>query len=361
MTTDTDELRALRAFRAEDAACGADASAAARAALLERIEAAAAPTSVPRVEAPRARRPRRRLLAGGLGFAVSAAAAAALVVGVGTRSVRPEAASAAKALRTAAGVAAGGPDVPLGAGRYWYVSRELVLSSRRFTVATPAGGLATYALANVRERSEEWIDSEGEGRRVTRTIGTPRFASPADRRAWVAAGRPALGQGTPWTLAPAGAAVERQPANGWKALSGLSYDALRALSTDDDALAHRLRRVAADSPEETFAFAANLLRSTPVSAAQRAALYRVLAKVPGVELLGTVKDERGRSGTGIALERDGVRMDLLFDPETALLLDFSRTVTDPRQVAGRPDANLPVQEHEAFLSAGVVDSTHARP
>ena len=359
MTPETDALRALRAFRAEDAVPDVDAHAAARAALMERIAAAAAPrTAAPHAAAPRARRPRRRLLAGGLGFAATAAAAAALVVGgAGSGGVQPETAGASSALRAAASVAAGGPDVALGAGRYWYVSSEHIASSRTFSAAGAQGGVVTYRLLDVRERTEHWIDSEGEGRMVKQMIGTPKFASPADRETWIAAGRPSFGPDHSWTLADGGAA--EQPSAGWKELSGLSYDALRALSADDDALANRLAKVAAGSPAETFAFAANLLRTTPVSAAQRAALYRVLAQIPGVDLLGTVKDMRGRAGTGIALELDGVRQDLLFDPHTALLLDYSRRVTNPRQAGS--DSAQPAQEEEAFLNAGVVDSTHARP
>lgn len=354
MITDNDELRVVRAFRAEDAAPDPDARAAARVALLERIEAEA-PAPARSAIATSIRRPRRRVLAGGLGFAASAAAAAAIVVG-GSGSVQPETAKAADALRSAATVAAGGPGVTLGSGQYWYVSSESRTSSKTFTVTTP-NGLETYEVVNVRERTERWIDSNGGGRTVTETIGKPQFATPDDRATWIAAGRPAADEASPWTLASPDTAKAEEPSDGWKALSGLSYGELRRLSADDNALADRLARVAAETPGKTFAFAAYLLRTTPISPAQRAALYRVMADIPGVELLGTVKDTRGRSGTGVALERDGWRVDVLFDPETALPLDFTSTATEPQATSDTE----PAQHEEAFLAAGVVDSTKARP
>jgi len=357
-----DDLRALRAFRAEDATLDADARAAARVALLEQIEAASPAAAPPatRRGVP-LRRPRRCLFAG-LGLASGAAAAVALVLALGSGGVRPEPASAADALNRAADVAAEGQQQPLLAdGQYWYMRSESFEPSRTYGAGSPQGQV-TFRLADVRTRTEQWIDSAGGGRTIRQLIGEPRFATPADREAWIAAGRPSLGRDEDYRSAPGGLAgsadgTRPQRIDGWLTLVGMSYEPLRALPTDDDdALADQLARAAGDLPGRSFALGANLLRLAPLTAAQRAAIYRVLARVPGTELLGTVTDELGRTGTGIAFAHDGVRVELIFDPATAALLAVHRS---GRSVSAPGMQGEDVQE--ALLATGVVDGPDDRP
>jgi hypothetical protein len=368
LTSHPDDLRALRDFRAEDATPDADARAAARVALLERIEAEAAPAP----GAPRVRRPRRRLLPGGLAVAAAAAAVLAFVVGVGSDDVgRPQAADAAQELREAASVAAGGPDVDLSDGKWWYTSTEVTMSTRPYFFGMPEGQV-TVTLVDVRERTEQWTNREGDFRTVTQVISEPEFATPRDREEWIAGGRFDFNERHTWTTsgrpgkatALDGPPLPR-PKDGWQLLVGMSYEDLRALPTDEDALAQRLAQLAAKTPggPSPFALATGLLRRAPISPEQRAAIYRMLAATPGVELLGTVKDEHGRKGTGIALKQDNARMELLFDPDTALLLDVDQTrerLRDPNP-EDPAAALLPQRQSEAFLAATVVDSNTARP
>ncbi len=55
---------------------------------------------------------------------------------------------------------------------------------------------------------------------------------------------------------------------------------------------------------------------------QRGALYEVAARIPGVELVGSVRDRSGRDGIAVAMrnEPDGTRDTLIFDPESGALL-----------------------------------------
>ncbi|MEV6005176.1 hypothetical protein AB0M29_00050 [Streptomyces sp. NPDC051976] len=65
-----------------------------------------------------------------------------------------------------------------------------------------------------------------------------------------------------------------------------------------------------------------LLGTAPISSKLRAALFRVLAQVPGVRLNGTSKDRLGRSGTQISIDRGfGLSSYMLIEPRTATLLE----------------------------------------
>jgi hypothetical protein len=62
-------------------------------------------------------------------------------------------------------------------------------------------------------------------------------------------------------------------------------------------------------------------RPTPAPRrAPRAALYRVAALIPGVQLLGIVRDHSGRRGLGVAFTSHGFVNELIFNPRTAALL-----------------------------------------
>jgi hypothetical protein len=64
----------------------------------------------------------------------------------------------------------------------------------------------------------------------------------------------------------------------------------------------------------------------PLPSAIRAALIARLASVPGVTTLAGAKDSLGRKADGFAIENDGVRSRLAFDPKTSVLLESSAVV-----------------------------------
>jgi len=61
----------------------------------------------------------------------------------------------------------------------------------------------------------------------------------------------------------------------------------------------------------------------------RAALYRVAAALPGVELLGQVKDPLGRVGTAVGVTWLGRRNELIFNPATGAVLAQRYVQVDP--------------------------------
>ncbi|HEY1514907.1 MAG TPA: hypothetical protein VGF91_00730 [Solirubrobacteraceae bacterium] len=71
------------------------------------------------------------------------------------------------------------------------------------------------------------------------------------------------------------------------------------------------------------------LRNRPAPAALRAALYRTLALVPGIHLVGPTQDSIGRRGVAVAFTHDGLEDELIVDPDTATMLEERSIVSDP--------------------------------
>jgi hypothetical protein len=289
--------------------------------------------------APRSQRrtpgQRRRtwlLPAGGL--AAAACAAAVAFVGVGGNG--GESASAATALRDAAAVARTQPSpIRPGPGEYVY-TRQV----NAYLSVFPEGDAPFAAL--VPRVEELWLGFEGG--RVRQTSGRPTFLSERDRENWIAAGRPALREPAYTGPYPAPERLE--------------------LPLDPDRLYERLEREALGHSEgvhpQMFTLVGDALRDGGATPAQRAALYEVAARIPGVELLGEVTDPAGRPGVAVAMRQavDGLLHTLVFDPETAALLaEEQRTLAENE--FGYPEGT--VIGYSMYHEAELVDSKRERP
>ena len=112
---------------------------------------------------------------------------------------------------------------------------------------------------------------------------------------------------------------------------------LAALPTDPRALYEHMRRNAegrgSSLEDETFVLLTDVARTASpyLTPKLTAALYRAMAYVPGIELVGPATDLLGRPATvvGRTEERTGTRQEALFDPATGRMLGERRTVTDP--------------------------------
>jgi hypothetical protein len=341
------EIDLLRELRAELLGPRAESRASARGALVARIEQSQRPPA--RAAVPAWRRSRLR-------FVAALAAVAALLVALPTLilddggKVQP---ALGQVLRTAAAVAATQPAEPRpGPGQYFYTrSREAYLTSVGFNprCAThpcdrehPWEATREWSALAPRIR-QTWIAANGAGR--ARVVSTkPEFLTAGQRRAWKAAGSPHLGSG----------GVEDF------ALTGQLFLDTSNLPTQPKALRKLIeaRKIPlVDGPPgeaETFTLVGDMLRSTYLPPAFRAALYRVVAELPKVELLGEVKDPIGRTGIGVAYTKGSVTHELIFDPATSALLG-------EREVAARriPDLQVPAGTETGsvtYLESRVVDS-----
>jgi hypothetical protein len=188
---------------------------------------------------------------------------------------------------------------------------------------------------------EIWIGPDGSGR-LRESDGLPRFATGADRAAWVAAGKPDLTGGS-------------RDTDSTFSKGQLSYLDLSKLPTDPAQLERLIEnRTIEGGPAgdaETFTIIGDLLRETYAPPALRSALYTIASQLPGVQLIGTTRDHLGRTGTAVAYVADGLSHELIFDPQTSALL-AEQTVD---QKTGS------VVDWTSYLSSGVVDSTTATP
>lgn len=289
----------------------------------------------PDVAAARARldaltRPRRSKLRwavpSGVGLVGAAAAVAVVVSGTSTPQRHAPRAESARTVLLDAALKADHQTVP--SGRYWHTS------TRSREVQHAAAGYQVVSIT----RSESW-ETNGGKVWAKGVVGGVRPLTAADEAAWRKAGSPKeivmvdgkrrkITAERPFTQGP-GESDGSVPTLGQ--LRGLPSDAgkLRAWllalpgsptnrkepQTKSDAYQRWAKKHHKPAPKPSGAPAAptwyvnswlydqgaRLILDAPVTTHQRAGLYRMLAQVPGVKLLGPVKDTDGRTGTGVAM------------------------------------------------------------
>ena len=147
----------------------------------------------------------------------------------------------------------------------------------------------------------------------------------------------------------------------------LSNAEVEALPTDPDRLfeAIKERAAATDTPvsAEMLVVVADLLSSPAAAPELRAALYRVAAEIPDIELIGRATDPVGRQGIAVAITSDysGAlsRRELIFSPRDAGLL-AEREILLERVPWLDADPPMTVS-YSVFLEAGFAASTSERP
>ncbi|WP_329376428.1 CU044_5270 family protein [Streptomyces sp. NBC_01351] len=111
---------------------------------------------------------------------------------------------------------------------------------------------------------------------------------------------------------------------------GLSWEEVKRLPSDAAALKAVLEGFYPGGPgsdPEADPFLAywdtlsSLLAFAPLEPLQRAAVYELLADLPGLRLVGPVKDSTGRSGTAVETDTHDMRIRLIIDPEQGGMLE----------------------------------------
>jgi hypothetical protein len=157
--------------------------------------------------------------------------------------------------------------------------------------------------------TETWRGPDGTGS-ITTGVSKPLLRTQEDRNRWDRLGRP--GEHPDATTEP---------------LQPNSRISAGAAPADRDAMARYLAvgHPAENGPDETLVAITDLVRERVLGPAQRAALLRVLAGVPGLKYVGTTVDRAGRKGEAFTLRnsRGGLLNDhtLIVDPATGRLLD----------------------------------------
>lgn len=317
------------------------------------------------VSPPPSRRPRvgRRWLVAAASLA-TAGAVLAIAIGVGPS---PEVVTpAAAALRQAADVARAQDAIP--PGRYLYVrsaNANLAFGYVLVDPADPEDATIDCCEAFVPQVRELWLgDEPGDALLREREAGAPQFLSDEERERWIALGRPALEAKTPFSGILAGI-----PARSW-------YDGPLDLPSDAGAIYEQFEEdaeadhAAPGAPTDVdvggsmFLHFSDVLREARATPEQRAAAYEALARVPGIVLVGETTD-LGRRGIAVGLdivdnEPSGFlfRHVLVFDPETADLLEERREVLPGNRYRGLPAGMI---EAYATYEYEVVGALGRRP
>ncbi|MFC4010163.1 CU044_5270 family protein [Nonomuraea purpurea] len=155
-----------------------------------------------------------------------------------------------------------------------------------------------------------------------------------------------------------------EPGSSWPNVNGkpVSVEDIERLPTEPEELKETLIRwqvPSAKQDEILFDQAAELLLDLPTPAPVRAALFRLLADLPGVRSLGDVRDPLGRAATGVALRecesRYGAESRILFDKGTGRLLSLAKSVGEQGCADLRPAG------WSAVLTSGWTDETPKVP
>jgi hypothetical protein len=385
-----DDLTLMRSFRAERVEDDPEARADAWRALEARFEMASGGASRP--VAPRRRgliSGRRRLLA-----FVGTMAMAALLAGVLVLSSGPTAEpAAAEILHRTASVAAGGeaPDAAPGPGQFIYRKFQRLelqgwvpgpggAEGPTVSMGAPiAGADGSEAFTALVPTTQEWWDAPDGAGRVREVAGAPRFLTSDERSRWEAAGSP-----LPAPFGSGSGVVDTEHPK----IKGFHLPDTSSLPTEPEALRQAVEsrgirggELDPDGPsadplstERTIAGLFDILTEGISTTPQlRAAAFNALAELPGIEVDTDASDFLGRQGDAIRSidERTGSGSEFIFDPATSKLLADREFVSDPQKWILRhlPEgevetpswkaisAGLTVRE-TAYLSSGVVDSTH---
>ncbi len=330
------ELDLMRDFRRLVPGPSLEGEEAARAALLARFRARRRPSLVRRL-------PVRAVAVAGVSTALALIVAFGLLPG--GRGDAPTAAAAETLTRVARVAAAQPAPAALGPGEYFYTkSRGASLST------SDSGGRVWSTLVPITRQL--WIARDGSGRLLEKT-GEPEFLSAADKRAWEAAGSPPLG---------ANETSDKRFEAG-----GLFFRDTERLPTEPEELAEvvRARAAGTDVPVnvEMFVVVGDLLRETRTSPELRSALYQVAADIPGIELVGEVKDPVGRIGVAVAVSSDysGAleRRQMIIDPRTGdLLAEEAVLLRGAKFVQAEPGT---VIGYTVYLDSGITEAVDARP
>jgi hypothetical protein len=284
---------------------------------------------------PETARPSRRrtLVVPAMALVVLVAIGVGLVLG----SRRTATASAATVLKKVASVARSQRPVIAAPGEFVYTKSVWLSLDTYVDNGTSYSALVPWS-------RESWVGPTGG--RMHQIAGQAQFISDRDRSAWIVAGRP------PFT-GPAAGRPEELPA-------ARPLD----LPTDPDLLFEQLKRGTASYDDrqyaEMFVLVGDSLRETNASPAQRAALYAVAARIPGVDLVGAVTDSAGRRGIAVAKDDtvNHTRSTLVFDPQTSMLLAEQES-TLPGNSFGYPAGTR--IETATYLVTAIVGSLGARP
>ncbi|MFE5089090.1 CU044_5270 family protein [Streptomyces sp. NPDC056638] len=302
--------------------------------------------------APRASRPRRRLVR----VMVPAVACALAVGGVvvvnladapgrgGTTAApggrTPGTSEAAQLLDRIALAAAGQEQPTVRADQFVYIESKVAFAGQ-----SAGGGEVTMPPAHTRQ---VWLSADGSRPGLLREEGEPDSLLGGDAPVYDLDGRGAT---------PRPRTAHKKAAS----ISDPTHEYVASLPTDPDALLKLIRDEThgqgQDPDQRAFTAIGDLLAETWAPPQVGAALYQAAAKIPGVTVIDAATDAAGREGVAVARTAHGQQTQWIFDRTTYAFLG-ERTVLTESGDAGPAGA---VVGTSAVLTRAAVDRTGETP
>jgi hypothetical protein len=250
---------------------------------------------------------------------------------------------------------------PGGSAKVTFTARDILLTAATHVVSAPTTG-KFWKITTVSgellpagtkshpydmflpTRSTQWAPRRSGLREwtISQTLGLVP-ATPADEAAWRAAGSPSSWDyfNTTFTTSASPLSANWQVSDGSVGLvegdePGLTAVQFRAMPASPRALLARLRQYArvtwcgrhpeagcATVDQLVWSEAVNLLQD-PVTSQVRAATFKAMADLPGVRLLGKMRDPIGRLGYGFGSGPNAEGAIAVIDPDTGSLLAVER-------------------------------------
>lgn len=219
-------------------------------------------------------------------------------------------AQATAELRRLASVASSSGLGVIPAGKFVYLASQS--SSIHTTDSADVGNVDVTARLSFdlleKKTVQMWIAPDGSGQRTT-TVTSVAFPTDKDHQAWLDMGSPPQDR------------VGKTVTNAFGPTELTGRRDLSALPTDPAGLAAALRippqGEGTYDDEQVMGDIADLLSSANPDAALRAALFKVLANLPGIRSLGQVQDPLGRKGEGFVLPQGSTELEIVVDPSTS--------------------------------------------
>ncbi len=281
---------------------------------------------------------------------VPSAAAVLIAAGVATvivasQGTSPSPASAATVLyASAAALQRSGPNLELGPHDYLY---ERSVSRSRFI--DPQGHTFLHELA------ETWTARNGAGRLHDTVLNRSVISRHLDVR---------LGPSTARIRPTAQPFMLADPIS-------LSYRQLQRLPSSPkllatvvgglaDRTARALReRSSRSAHSEIVLYILRSIALSPAPTAVRAAVYQVMASTPGIKLIGYRRDALGRRGDMFTATVGPMRAEMIINPTTGRLLQFTRILMHRSELD--PGWRPGLISRDTYVQQAVVGSTTARP
>jgi len=221
-----------------------------------------------------------------------------------------------------------------------------------FTAAAVAAGVVTYA--NTGEtpagtRSEARADTASVFLDDISTVAATRSVSSGKYwKTHLTIGDSYLSQSMDFYVVNDGKAYKKGIRPDWQfGPKDLDWKGLEQLTTDPAQLLQLLQTPPRPKSISPFDQAVTLLGETPATPELRAGLFKAMAGLKGVKLVGTVKDSTGRGGTALEFAEAKSVGRVIVDPKTSSILEYTFTWT-----AGPSKGKV---THQTFLSVGFTD------